>query len=222
MSLITGVDDVPIVTAADVAADGEAPAAATVRVGFEVLLNGMCSLVARLITWKLSGAGPTAKGQKITLAYPAGNHADRWARADDGSGCLLGWYNHNVAGASRLTFEIIPPHAMARLATVQARIAGDGFGGGPHQDLPQVMPVLQAFHVEAGVATGGASVTDTSATKEIYDAPHDLVIPLVDNDPLSLGQRMLIALNGETGVNSLPDALMLYDITCTWANEPIV
>ena len=204
-------------------ADLAAPQAAMWNTATEAILDGLASLKSRLLTWQLSGAAATWHfGQKVALAYPAGNANSRWTAWKDGTDLLLGWIQHDVTDSGKLTYEVLPPHAMAQLWSVEARVAGDGYGGGPHVALPGTMPYLVLYTVDDGVVTLIDSQVDTSATKDIYDAPHMIRLGALPSEMLgaiTLGTRILVGIMGEAGANKLPDALVLYDLTCHWLSQ---
>lgn len=225
MSTITGNDLVPIVTAADVAADGEAPSAATVRVGFEALFNGMASLVSRLITWTLTGH--SEYGQKIpTFGTPALNKDARFTAKSDGAGglALQGWQQKSVADGGALSWEIIPPHATARLASVEVRLGAGWGAGGSHGAFPggkpAQMPQVKIHKIVDGVYSLIATVDEPGGiTVGQYEVPHTLQSAVIDEDPMALGTKYAVSVSGEAGLHSIADSVLVMDATAHWTNE---
>jgi hypothetical protein len=151
-----------------------------------------------------------AHGSKVSLATAIYNTDARWTRDVNATH----WLQTDITDEGELCFEILPPHAMARLARVRVGLKG----GAGHGALPNTMPAVRTGTCEWGVTTFGAWTVDTSATVLAYEAEHNLDALGLDNDPLGCGTVLLVSVRGETGPGDELN-LMLADIICQWTSE---
>lgn len=194
------------------------PAAAMWNTALEAALDRTEYLAERLLTWQPAGVGAGALGQKLSLAAGKQAAAGAWVEVYDMSAyALLGWMLHSTAGAP-ITFEVVPPHAMARLASVKVRLRG-GAGAGHGSDLPASPCSVIIANVDGGTVDSSTTTVDPSATAAAYDLSHYIDCAGPDNDPLGTGELIWVTIIGESGAHAVADTTELLDITCTWTSE---
>jgi hypothetical protein len=203
-------------------ADLATPAAALWNVPDEASIDKHEYLKSRLLTYSLANANTWALGQKVLIGNCLRNDASRWAQVLDAvlTTVPTGWVHADTTSVGAIVFEVMPPHAMARLASVEVQLEGAGYPGcGDHAGMVGTKPTVEIYSLDGGVATLESTTTDPTTTQPDYDDYHRIDCVGPDNDPMTIGQRMLIVITGEGGANAANNHLCLWDITCHWTSQ---
>src|SRR5574343_1304635 len=132
--------------------DDDVRSAALWNVPLEATLDGLEYVRARLLRWQMSDADVYSYAQKVPLD---GHAVNGWAEEVHARPEYThdGYYQPNNAGNEVVSFNVNPPHAMARLQSVHAVLHGYGHAGaGAHAALPAVMPVLKVWPIAQEIA----------------------------------------------------------------------
>jgi hypothetical protein len=120
-----------------------------------------------------------------------------------------GWLQTDVTSAGSLQMAVPQLPVAGRLLEARFRV----MGGAGHAGLPGTMPTVQVVRsLNNGSHQLGSTVTDTSASVAVYQAPHDLVVPFsldlhgTDFDWVQLN------LTGEAGANALANQFRLQAV----------
>ena len=144
---------------------------------------------------------------KISLVTPMTNAG--WAAEE--STIQVGWYE-TTADPTSLSFEILPPHAMAALRGVYVVLAGAGHAGAVgHVNLPGTMPTIAVWQNLGGFPAAVAITDDGSPDVATYDAAHIVYVATPALAANTFGTRLVLRITGETGANSLADHLALFE-----------
>jgi hypothetical protein len=180
--------------------DGDPKSAASVELPFQALADRVEFLRNR--SWE------AVAGRRIVTLAPFVASAG-WSFNDSSVGPRYGLLQTDVASARRLFFSL--PNINARLVALRAYVHGNGSTIGAHGALPATLPVLRlrTFDVDTDTLTSVASATDAPANVAAYETSHSFGIT---------GQNLLLStprlntylqFEGETGANSVANALML-------------
>lgn len=204
--------------------DGDNADAASVNVPLEACIDGLAYIYTRVLTWEI-GTVPGGYAQKSPMVPRALNE---WSEETDaGTLAPLGWYQTDNSGNELISFEINPPHCLARLQRVYVRLDGNGHtGAGAHANMPANKPQITVYRVSGGSLSTLHTETDPTTDKAIYDTPHSIVCPAaadpaLDLAPLSFGQRLFVQVAGESGADSAANSLLVLDVACTWTSEDL-
>ena len=120
------------------------------------------------------------------------------------------WIQTDTSARGRIVIALNNLPSRCKVTEVTATIDGNG-GGASHSDLPSLLPLVQlVVHDGAGTATIVGSDTDDSADLSEYEVPHPLVIPA--NQGVDGSKLLYLNFEGESGSNSLDDALALLGV----------
>jgi hypothetical protein len=208
MSSVYNGDDERLVAGVTIPSDGDAPDAASVNTAFEALTDAVRYAESRTLTWQMANdAFIWTRLPKISLVTPMTNAG--WAAEE--STIQVGWYE-TTADPTSLSFEILPPHAMAALRGVYVVLAGAGHAGAVgHVNLPGTMPTIAVWQNLGGFPAAVAITDDGSPDVATYDAAHIVYVATPALAANTFGTRLVLRITGETGANSLADHLALFE-----------
>lgn len=197
------------------AADGDAVNGAS-----QVLMAQDLTDRTKYLRAKTIGAYGTAPLRHVPIgASPSVNN---FAFNPPSGGISFSWYQTATGGLADYVGFFLPIVALTgRLTSVEARVEGDLVAGGPHAALPAVLPTLSLYRQDRLGGTSGlvATTTDTSATKEAYDALH-LIRLLSLAEPIGDNITWWVRLTGEGGAGAQAVSFGVVDIRFTTVPDP--
>jgi hypothetical protein len=148
--------------------------------------------------------------------YPAHfGAATRWAH----DAANNGWVNNNTAGADEIVIPLPALHDCT-FTDVTISIHGDANAVGPHAGFPWAAadrPRVTLYQIDgtAGTWTNVGNQVDTNNTQATYDVLHTITYTPGAAQTVSATSQYAIGIRGESGVNAINLALVLFGIRMT-------
>jgi hypothetical protein len=171
------------------------------------------------------------------IPMPTPNVGDTTGLTWNYASALGDWYQSNVGAAYEIAFPLTRLPNQGILRKVRVVVDGAGAGGANHGGtLPATLPKATLYRrllTSTSVSTIGAQVTDNPVSAANYDTLHALAVTynLQDgsgdawtwtglSELITSNAYHWIVINGETGANSVANALSVMGIECefdcTW------
>jgi hypothetical protein len=169
--------------------------------------------------WLKESLPGKALGSTVVGFFPRPIHSSAWSSVSSGGGTFNFVQTGNSSSDIAL-FQLPVTIRAGTLITVTAHVLGDVAGGNVHGgSKPANMPRIDLYrYVSTGSGLSSALVggqADTSATAVIYDAAHGIQLNVVESIAPSSTMFWALKITGESGANSLANALTLQWIDMT-------
>ena len=132
---------------------------------------------------------------------------------NDGAGAVRFLCCGAITGTNDEALFNVPQIFGAKLDQITAWVEGDG-GANNHTALPVSLPrvTLYSRDMTGGSETNEGAQIDTSGTYTAYDITHSIQLTLGTAVSFSATKQYMVSIRGESGTNSVADALALYGL----------